>query len=166
MATRYFHIADDRAALRKNKWTLGTGVATAYNGYATELGSDGTLGVSNAANDTVFGLLYEPNLAIAEWPTVSAAADEVNVATYYAGKKVQVISGHFIALVGKQLFAQTAFPSIGSTVYNFGDGRLSNTDTGSATALGKYLGSANLQNSLSPESGQTYEIVGIVEFDF
>lgn len=167
MATRYFQVADDRPSLYKNKWTLGTGVTTAYNGTALEMGSDGTLGVSNAAADTVFGLLWEPTFPIAQWPTVDTAADEVNIAAHYAGRKVNVVSGRFMALVGKQLFAQTAFPTnIGDTVYNFGDGRLSNTDTGSATALGKYLGSVNLHNSLSPESGQTYETVGVVEFNF
>jgi len=156
--SRYFQVM--QGGLRYGNAKLDSSVSTAYNGYVLKMASDGELEVVSADSDAVFGLLYE-HMNLVELPTSE------NVATYLAGKRVGTITGHFFAMVGKSLFNGGSIPSVGDTIYSYGNGLLSNADgSGSATVLGKCISTAKLENSDDADSGQSYETVAVVEFDF
>ena len=165
MTTRYFNLAQGHEGNIYPKLKLDSAQTTCYNGYVMKQGSDGELEVVAAINDVVKGLLYEPGLVNAELPTTD------NVGTYYAGKRVGLLTGRFRAFVGMGLFNGTLVPSVGDYIFSYGDGKFDNTWRGgtlSPNYLGKVLETASLQNSDSPDLlpvGTAYETVVVVDFD-
>jgi len=158
MTERVFQVLNPRG-IRDGNHVLDADTTTAYNGYALKMATDGEVEVSSAADDLIFGLLYE-HQQLEELPTTE------NVATNRAGKRVGVVRGDFQAAVSRLLFEGTQIPTAGDIIWNKGDGTLTTTQptstSGTPTALGYCIGSAPLQND--SDIGNSYQTVATVAF--
>ena len=146
-----FDILTPQTAVYNGHYKLDANVTgSIYNGYVARVLASGDVTTGNGTDPV--GLFYD-KMALVEFPTTE------DLAAYLKGKNVNVVSGHFLALVSADLFNENAIPTPGTKIYDNGNGLLEYTN-GTTAQVGVCVG----QQTLMDETGQT-STAAVVEFN-
>ena len=136
MANRYFNVLNAHNAQLDGVNKLNTGSSGVYRGMLAGWPSGGSLGTSTGS--APYGQFYD-YLRMEELPTSE------DLATYLAGKEINVVTGTYMCLVGPDLFASGSIPSVGDQIYPGTSGLLDTTQNWPGVKpIGKCVGTATI----------------------
>lgn len=109
MANRFFSVQDSQdGAIYDGNNKLNSNASSVYRGMLAGYPSGGSLGVSTGS--AVYGQ-FNDYLRNEEYPTTQ------ELATYLAGKEINVVTGRYLCVMGADCFSAGAVPAVGTTLY-------------------------------------------------